>query len=645
MDKQTQIIQDEKEKKKPKDSENSSSTPLAEKDEISSLTQNVYHHRSSENEIDLSDASSCSDIITAQPSKPNHSDLPVSENLEDREKSKEIENRISVVNPDDMAYQEEFQPTTPEAEKETGLEILKKKRSYPPKSKERKATWNEIEEKKSNRTKTAQRRAGLKPLKTVSQPVNVSKGVAYFQGSMIRITGGVKLSPGDEIRIKDKEFVLRSKQKKHPIIYGLAAVVVFIGLILFTPLLRSNHNGKLFGVVVEENTRRFIPQAKIYLKEQGKTITTNSLGFFVFETLPPGQYTMETSYAGYQTKREIVTVTRDQVTTISTQLAPVSSSSQAPYLSSPSGQVSQEAASSGMSSTGSTLGAIRIKSNLSDPEILVDHQPVGEGNKAYRKITPGTHTITARKEGYLEWVGEVKVNPGQTLNLEVELSADKNYRPTPQTLSDYVALGKSQINSNDFPSALNSFNQALNLKPDSPEALMGRGSVYLQTGDKTKAVEDLDKAGRLFFNLPDYQNAIICFNSLLTLNDQDPSYSLNRGICFLKLGQYQNSIPDLKRAIKLDAGLLSGYQNLGEAYYETGDYKLATETYKQARKLNPKNPEIYVGLTKAYYSRGDKSEAKKNYKKFEELSTYIDREKMKQDLKWRGILKDIGVEQ
>ncbi len=645
MDKQTQIIPNEKEKSKPRDSQNTSYTPLAGKDEVSSSARNVDHYCSPENEIDLSDASSGSDIITTQPGKPNRSNLPASKNLKDREESPETENRISVIDPDDMAYQAEYQPIATEAEKESEAEIPKKKRSGPFKSREKKDTWSEIEEKKTSRTKTAQRRTSLKPLRTVSQPINVSKGVAYLKGSMIKITGGVKLSPGDEIRIKDKEFVLRCKQKKPTIIYGMAALAVVIGLILFTPLFRSHPNGKLFGVVIEENTRLFIPQAKISLKEAGRTINTNPLGFFVFETIPPGQYTMETSYAGYQTKRETVTITRDQVTTISTQLAPVSSSSGTPYPSGSSRGANQETTTSEMNSTGSDFGAVRIRSNLTDPVILVDDKEVGSGNKVYRKITPGAHTIIARKEGYFDWAGEVKVNPGQTLNLEVELTVDKNYHPTPQTSSDFVTLGKSQVNSGDFASALISFNQALNLKPESPEALMNRGSVYLQTGDKTKAVEDLDKAAGLFFSQPDYQSAILCYNDLLTLNDKDPSYSLNRGICFLELGQFQNSIPDLKKAIKLDAGLLPGYLNLGKAYYETGDSKLATETYKQARKLNPKNPEIYVGLTKAYYARGDKSEAKKSYKKFEELSTYIDREKMKQDLKWNGILKDIGVEQ
>ncbi len=261
----------------------------------------------------------------------------------------------------------------------------------------------------------------------------------------------------------------------------------------------------------------------------------------------------------------------------------------------------------------------------------------------YKKITPGTHQITVSREGYYDWVGEAKVKPGETLNLQVQLSEDNSSQLSPSTWSDYLNLGKLQKSSGDLTLALSSFDQALSLKPDAPQALQERGSTYLLGGDKSKAMEDLDKAGRLFLSRQDYRDAILCFNDLLTLNDKNPSYPLNRGICFLKLGQYQNSIPDLKKALELDDELFAGYLNLGEAYYKGGDYKLSVEAYKKARKLDSKSPEVWWGLTKACYAQGDKSEAKKSYRKYEELSTYLDREKMKQDPKWNRILKDIGV--
>jgi hypothetical protein len=56
----------------------------------------------------------------------------------------------------------------------------------------------------------------------------------------------------------------------------------------------------------------------------------------------------------------------------------------------------------------------------------------------------------------------------------------------------------------------------------------------------------------------------------------------------------------------------------------------------------PHSQQVYVGLAKAYFAKGKISSAKKNYKKFEELSTYIDREKEKQYPEWRELLKGIG---
>jgi tetratricopeptide (TPR) repeat protein len=80
---------------------------------------------------------------------------------------------------------------------------------------------------------------------------------------------------------------------------------------------------------------------------------------------------------------------------------------------------------------------------------------------------------------------------------------------------------------------------------------------------------------------------------------------------------------------------------LGEAYYKSGNYEASLENYKKAKKLNPENLQVYVGLVKTYFAKGERSSAKKSYKKFEELSAYIDRERMKQDPEWRKVLEGI----
>ena len=643
MNKQTELILEETDRKKPKPGDDRAKAGHSEDKDVPSLDQKSPDQDLNQNEIDLSTASSSGEVVSLRNRKDHQRESAAGES-DMPDKKEEEENRISVIEPDDMAYQTEtYRPTTPPV-KEPEIDQLEKKKASPARSKSKRSHINEGERSKPDRSKSTHRKGEPKPSKIISPPISMSKGVAYLNGNTIKLTGGIKLLPGDEIKIKEKEFVLRSQQKKPISLYVGAALALLIGLILFTPLLSSRNHGNLVGVVLDENTRYAVPLAKVYLKETGKSIQTNPLGFFIFEDLSPGLYSVETSNAGYRTKRENVTITKEQSTTVGILLSPLSDNlySSTPSVGFPESG-GQETASSQAGTGRSDYGSIRIKSNISDPIILVDNQKVGAGNKLYKKISPGTHQITVSREGYYDWVGEAKVKPGETLNLQVQLSEDNSSQLSPSTWSDYLSLGKLQKSSGDLTLALSSFDQALSLKPDAPEALQERGSTYLLGGDKTKAMDDLDKAGRLFLSRQDYRDAILCFNDLLTLNDKDPSYPLNRGICFLKIGQYQNSIPDLKKALELDDELFAGYLNLGEAYYKAGDYKLSVEAYKKARKLNSKSPEVWVGLTKACYAQGEKSEAKKSYRKYEELSTYLDREKMKQDPKWERILKDIGA--
>ena len=241
-----------------------------------------------------------------------------------------------------------------------------------------------------------------------------------------------------------------------------------------------------------------------------------------------------------------------------------------------------------------------------------------------------------------DFIRQVKVESGETTALKINLSEAEKDMPIPQTSEDWMALAQSQADSSDLPAAVNSYSQALALDPKSAEAFLGRGLVYIQLNDRPKAAEDLGKAVEHYTREGDYNKAIICYSNLLGLNDQDSESFYNRGLCRVKLGQYQRSISDFEETIELDKDFFSGYLSLGKVYHKLGDYELSVKYYKKAKKLDPASPQVYLGLAKAYFAKGKKSSAKKNRKKFEELSTYMDRERMKQDPEWRELLKGIG---
>ena len=47
----------------------------------------------------------------------------------------------------------------------------------------------------------------------------MSKGVAYLERNMIRVAEGTKLRPGDQVKIGEKEFVLKARAKKRKLPY------------------------------------------------------------------------------------------------------------------------------------------------------------------------------------------------------------------------------------------------------------------------------------------------------------------------------------------------------------------------------------------------------------------------------------------
>ena len=493
------------------------------------------------------------------------------------------------------------------------------------------------------KTKVKRGRIPKKTKPRISRPtpekVVMSKGVAYLEGNMIRLAGGIKPHPGDQIKIGEKEFILKDREKKRKLSYLFIFLLVVIVALISFQLLKGKSSGRLIGIVLEEKSKVFLSDAEIQIKELGKKVKSNQLGFFMFDIMPSGSYTLQTSLKGYQTVEDNVTITKKQTSTITVSLSPKHLTG---FLDKSSEEIIPQTQASEGTGAQNKYGAIRIESNVSEPMVMVDDWSLGRGNKVYKNIYMGKHTVRVTKEGYQDWTQKVEVKSGETLKLKANLSEKEMDTHIPHTSEDWIALAQNQVNSHDFSAAVNSYGQALTKDPNSPEALLGRGLVYVQLNDRPKALKDLSNAAKRYTNEGDYDKAIVCYTNLLGLVDQDLESFYNRGFCYLRLGRYPKSISDLEKTIELDKKFFLGYLHLGEAYYKSGNYEASVKNYKKAKKLNSHSQQVYVGLAKAYFAQGEKSSAKKSYKKFKELSTYIDRERMKQDPEWREVLEGMG---
>lgn len=166
-------------------------------------------------------------------------------------------------------------------------------------------------------------------------------------------------------------------------------------------------------------------------------------------------------------------------------------------------------------------------------------------------------------------------------------------------LTAYTNRAKAYQELNNFPSALEDWNQVLQLNPKQADAYLNRGVIYYKQAEYPEALEDFDQA--IQFNS---QLAIAYYNRSLVhlimkddeaaLEDANQALKLNqnlgvayqiRGIGRYRLGDLQGSIQDLEAAIQNDGTLAAAIQNLGYIQAKAGNKEIGEKKLQQAKQL------------------------------------------------------------
>jgi len=135
--------------------------------------------------------------------------------------------------------------------------------------------------------------------------------------------------------------------------------------------------------------------------------------------------------------------------------------------------------------------------------------------------------------------------------------------------------GKIYMQEKKYDEAINSFTEAINLRP-SDSAYANLGFAFIQKGDD--------------------QNALIILNKALDLNeDYAWAYGL-RGFLYTKIDAPELSFSDFSKAIKLNAANAKKYNS---------DKKAARE-YRKELASNPGNVDAFYGLQDLYLNKGVK---------------------------------------
>ena len=198
---------------------------------------------------------------------------------------------------------------------------------------------------------------------------------------------------------------------------------------------------------------------------------------------------------------------------------------------------------------------------------------------------------------------------------------------------DFLIQGREKLNKGDYQSAIQDFNQAIQLNPNYDDAYLSRGVTRRNLGDNQGASADYDQALRIAPNfaeayvnrgvtrreLGDKQGAIADYNQALQINPNLANAYYNRGTARYELGDNQGAIADYNEALRINPNFAEAYNNRGRPRNDLGDYQSAIADYNEALRINPNLAYAYGNRGIARDNLGEKQGAIQDYQKAADL--------------------------
>jgi tetratricopeptide (TPR) repeat protein len=182
--------------------------------------------------------------------------------------------------------------------------------------------------------------------------------------------------------------------------------------------------------------------------------------------------------------------------------------------------------------------------------------------------------------------------------------------------SIYSDRGVAKWRMKQSKDAIDDFNQAIQLSPESATVYNNRGNALMDLGHPEEAIKDFDRAialqpaygaaynnrGNAYAALHQYDEAFQSFRKAASLLPQSSVPFNGRGRSHTELARYHAAVRDLTRAIGLDPKHAAAHRNRAEANFALENYDEAAEDATQALTLEPgkKQPNLLLLRAKAY---------------------------------------------
>ncbi|HEX8565345.1 MAG TPA: tetratricopeptide repeat protein [Pyrinomonadaceae bacterium] len=172
-----------------------------------------------------------------------------------------------------------------------------------------------------------------------------------------------------------------------------------------------------------------------------------------------------------------------------------------------------------------------------------------------------------------------------------------------------VLLGSKAFKEGKIEEALEHFNEALEIKPDSKAGWGVRGSLLIQLGNFSEAAKSFETAlrngyenyqvwteyGDALLELNQFKDAILKYNRALKLNPKHIDAWLGLADAFYELKKYEKAVNYCDKALEIDPNHVGALHNRGIALGLLGRHEQALDSFSHALKINHENTDSWYG--------------------------------------------------
>ena len=127
-----------------------------------------------------------------------------------------------------------------------------------------------------------------------------------------------------------------------------------------------------------------------------------------------------------------------------------------------------------------------------------------------------------------------------------------------------------------------------------------------------------NQLGRMYYELENYPKAIEAFNQELKLHSNAVTYHFLANATYYN-GEVEKSIDYYKEVLRVNPKYEDAYIDFGRAYNRLGRHKEAIIVYETALKVDRTNVPALVGLGMTHFMLGHKRKAEEQYERLREL--------------------------